>query len=864
MRGTMSELPWAATIADVLRSQKVEAERGLDEREVKERRRRYGPNRLREARKRSARSILWHQVSSLMTVLLAAAAAVAFAMRDWVEGVAILVVIAINAALGFFTELKAVRSMEALRRLGQVSARVRRGGKVREVPAAELVPGDVVLVEAGDMVTADLRLVAGSKLQANESALTGESTPVEKASGAVGTQAPLAERACMLYKGTAVTRGSGEAVVVGTGLQTELGRITQLVEQTEPMATPLERRLDLLSHRLAWLTLALAAAVAGAGLAAGRELGLTLETAVALAVATIPEGLPVVATIALARGLWRLARRNALITRLSAVETLGAAGVICVDKTGTLTENRMAVERFDLAAGEAARREALEIGVLCNNAQPELGDPMEMALLAAGEAGGVERKALLAAYPRLREVAFDPETRMMATLHRAGDGVRVAVKGAPEAVLSACGLGYVQRREWLRRNEAFAAEGLRVLALAAGRAADANADPYVNLVFVGLVALRDPPRAGVREAIERCHAAGIRVVMVTGDQPVTARAIARAVGLADDGAVVLAGSELERYEALDDASRARLLSARVLARVSPRQKLDLVDLHQRAGAVVAMTGDGVNDAPALKKADIGIAMGRRGTQVAREAAVMVLKDDSFATIVAAVEQGRVIFDNIRRFVLYLLSCNVSEVMLVGLASLAAAPLPILPLQILFLNLVTDVFPALALGVGAGDPHVMQRAPRRAAEAILERRHWLAVMLHGALITGATLGAFALALVVLELDERASVTVSFLTLAFAQLWHVFNMRDPDAGVLANDVVRNPWVWGALVLCAGLIAAAIYVPFLARTLHIVPPGAAEWLVILALSALPLAAGQAWLLSRAPPARRSPRREARTRAG
>jgi Ca2+-transporting ATPase len=574
-----------------------------------------------------------------------------------------------------------------------------------------------------------------------------------------------------------------------------------------------------------------------------------MQTAIALAVAAIPEGLPVVATIALARGMWRMAKRNALINRLSAVETLGATSVICTDKTGTLTENEMAVERFELVEGEEAKREALEIGVLCNDVSGDHGDPMERALLAAAEAAGIEREALLRRQPRVREVAFDPETRMMATFHRAEHGLRIAVKGAPEAVLDACGLDEKAMKEWLARNDALAGEGLRLLGLARGSARDAHAEPYRDLTFVGLVALRDPPRKDVREAIGRCRAAGIRVVMITGDQRNTAAAIAKAVGVADAETVeALPGSAIEPHDDLSDAQRAKLLEAKVFARVSPREKLNLIDLHQRSGAVVAMTGDGVNDAPALKKADIGIAMGQRGTEVAREAAAMVLKDDAFGTIVAAVEQGRVIFNNIRRFVIYLLSCNTSEVLVVGLASLAAMPLPLLPLQILFLNLVTDVFPALALGVGQGDPQVMSRKPRPASEALVERRHWLRIAVHGVAITASTLSAFAVALLALELAPRDAVTVSFLTLALAQLWHVFNMRDAEAGLLNNDIVHNRWIWGALALCLGLLAAAIYVPVLAETLQLGPPGAAAWGVILAFSLAPLAAGQLWLARQA----------------
>jgi Ca2+-transporting ATPase len=483
---------------------------------------------------------------------------------------------------------------------------------------------------------------------------------------------------------------------------------------------------------------------------------------------------------------------------------------------------------------------------------------MEVALLAAGEKAGLTRRELLEAQPEEREEAFDPETSMMATFHRVESGLRVAVKGAPEAVISACTRvragdrtePFDERRkeQWLERNTAIAADGLRVLALATKRAESRAEVPYADLVLVGLVGLVDPPREDVRGVIERCRAAGIRIVMITGDQAVTARHIANAVGLVDGTqSEVLPGSAIEPPEKLGPDERERLLRTAIFARVSPRQKLDLIALHQANREIVAMTGDGVNDAPALKKADIGVAMGQRGTQVAREAADMVLRDDAFRTIVVAVEQGRVIFDNIRKFVLYLLSCNVSEVLIVGLATLANAPLPILPLQILFLNLVTDVFPALALGVGPGDPHIMSRRPRPAGEPILARQHWIAVSAYGMLITAATLGAFWLALEWFALAPAAAVTVSFLTLALAQLWQVFNMREPETGIVRNDIVANPYIWGALLLCAGLLAAAVYFAPLATVLGISVPDTASWLLIITASLLPWAVGQLYLFAR-----------------
>jgi Ca2+-transporting ATPase len=671
-------------------------------------------------------------------------------------------------------------------------------------------------------------------------------------------------------------------------METELGHISSLVEEAEEELTPLEKRLDQLGRRLVWITLVIAAVVAVAGILAGREILLMIETAIALAVATVPEGLPIVATIALARGMRRMARRQALINRLSAVETLGATAVICTDKTGTLTENQMTVVEVALAetdvqvggegletsgtfshngdtldpAGHDPLYQMLQAGVLCNNADLQdgdgdgqveaIGEPLEVALLVAGAKADLYRDQLLARQPEVREVAFDPDTKMMATVHQADGGYCFAVKGAPGPVLAASNqiltpdgkqqLDEAGRERWLARNEAMAGDGLRILALATKTAAAQDDEPYQGLTFLGLAGLLDPPREEVRPALEACQAAGVRVVMVTGDHPVTARKIGQAVGLIQDQDVdVIHGRDLGRREELSEAERRQVLAAPIFARVSPEQKLDLIAIYQGAGHAVAMTGDGVNDAPALKKADIGVAMGQRGTQVAKEAADMVLQDDRFSSIVAAVEQGRVIFDNIRKFVLYLLSCNISEIAVISLASLVNAPLPIRPLQILFLNLVTDVFPALALGVGEGEASIMQRPPRDAQAPILTRRHWLEMAGFSTLITVAVLGVLALSLAGLGMAQERAVTISFLTLAFAQLWHVFNMRDRGTGFVDNEIVRNRWVWGALALCTGLLVAAIYVPGLNDLLKVEDPGLIGWGLVLAASLLPWIVGQ-----------------------
>jgi len=882
---------WSRPADAALEALAVDPSRGLTVSQVRRRRLHFGPNRLRETRRRSSARILWDQIASPVVALLAAATGVALAFGERLEALAIAVVLVLNTAIGYVTERRAVRSMEALRRLGRVAATVRRAGETQSVSADELVPGDIAIFEAGDVLTADLRILSASRLLADESTLTGESLPVDKTPESVAPDTALAERSCMLFKGTALTRGSGEGVVVATGMETELGKISQLVESSEGEATPLEARLERLGRRLVGLTLVIAAAVAVASLAAGRDVYLSIEIALALAVAAVPEGLPIVATLALARGMWRMARRHALVERLSAVETLGSTSVLLVDKTGTLTENRMELGELVLADGSVARLDpargphggfvrdgallelaqapllgsALRVAALCNNAELAaegedgargLGDPTEIALLRAARAAGLERRALLEAAPEIREEAFDSEAKRMATLHREAGGPCAAVKGAPEALLPLCTraadadaspgpLDATGRARWLERASEMASRGHRVLALASRSLEDASGSPYAELTFLGLAGLLDPPRSGVRRAIDACQAAGVRVVMVTGDHAGTAWNIAEATGLIEPEAgappAALDARELPSFEDLSERDEQRLLFAPVIARATPRQKLELLALFQRHGAVVAMTGDGVNDAPALKKADIGIAMGLRGTQVAREASDMVLLDDELGTIVAAIAQGRAIFSNIRKFVLYLMSCNVSEIFAVAVASVASGPLPLMPLQILFLNLVTDVFPALALGVGEGSPALLRDPPRRADEPLIARAHWRRLFSFGAGIAASVLLALALAVWWLGKSGREATTVSFLTLALAQLWHVFNMREPRSGFWRNEVTANPWVWGALAVCLAGVVAAVYWPPLAGVLSVSDPGASGWGLALVASAIPLVVGQ-----------------------
>ncbi len=868
MTDTSASHPFSRSVDAVAADLDVAVADGLSEAEAARRLARHGENRLRQAPPKSALDLLLTQFKSVIVWLLAAAMAVSLLVGDHVEALAILVVLILNGTIGFVTELRAVRSMEALQRLTVVSTRVRRGAQMIAIDARLLVPGDVVLLEAGDVVSADIRLVEAAALEIDESVLTGESVPVLKTTAPLPPDTTLPERSNMAFTGTAVTRGTGLGVVTGTGMDTQLGRISALVEAAAPAASPVEQRLVRLGHRLVALTVALAALTIAAGVLRGRDLAEMIETGIALAVAAVPEGLPVVATLCLARGMWRMAERNALVSELSAVETLGATTVVLTDKTGTLTENRMAVACVLLDGGRAepgdpapAMTCALETGVLCNNAGLDastntaegVGDPMEVALLAAADRAGMDRAELLRVHPERREYAFDPDRLMMATAHGAPGAARFAVKGAPAQVMAACThvmtadgprpLSEHDRKAWAAREAEMAGQGFRVLALA-GKTAPDPEDPYRDLTLYGVACLRDPLRADVPPAIAAARAAGVRVVMLTGDHAATATAIAAQAGLGQDPPRVRSGAI-----SVDDTTDGgtALLETDVFARVSPETKMRLVTAYQAAGEVVAMTGDGVNDAPALRQADIGIAMGARGTDVAREAAVMVLRDDAFPTIVAAMREGRVIFDNLRKFVIYLMSCNLSEVLIVVIAVGVGLPSPLLPLQILFLNLVTDVFPAFALGFGRGGPDVMARPPRDPAEPIVTRAHWAMIAGLGGLITLATLGTFLWSLLLAGLPPGQAVTVAFVTLALAQLWNVLNLRDPEAGVLRNDVTGNPWVWAAVALCILLIGAALFVPPLADVLQLPYPGLPALFVALGGSLLPTLVWQAALVLR-----------------
>ncbi len=862
----------------------TQIEAGLNKQQVSRRRQQYGLNRLRTKKRRSAVTILIDQFKSLVLILLLVAALIAFLFGQLPEAIAIIAVLIVNTTIGFISELRAVRSMQALRAMGKQRTRVRRQGQEYNLVVDKLVPGDIVLLEGGDIVPADLRLAEANALRVKEAPLTGESVSVIKQTEKVTADTPLAERTNMLYRGTTVTEGSGVGLVTATGMQTELGRIAALVQEQTDELTPLEVKLEHLGKHLAWITLCVAAVLAVIGLLTGKPTLRMIETAIALGVAAIPEGLPIVATLALARGMWIMARRQVLINRLAAVETLGTTEVIFTDKTGTLTENCMRVRRiitarqsFDFNDDETAEADsdaaaellekALEIGVLCSNASlrdedrdriPEatMGDPTEVALLRAGLAHDMRRPGLLEQYPEQREVPFDQEKMMMATYHQNGNQLRVAVKGAPDAVLPVCEqvmigadqdqkqqLTAAMRQEWLAKAEQLASQGLRLIAVAEKYGDDPQENPYKQLNFVGLIGLLDPPRQGVQEALQACRSAGITVIMVTGDRPETALSIARQVELvAAQEETVITGQELGENADLSEELIDKILSCRVFARVTPQQKLKIMKVYKEYGYTVAMTGDGVNDAPALKTADIGVAMGQRGTDAARQSSDMVLRDDAFSSIVAAVEQGRIIFKNIRKSVMFMLCTNVAEVMAVGVAAFVNLPLPLRALQILYLNVITDVFPALALSVGRGSTKVMQEKARK--ENIMTRSHWKRVVIWGIIMATGVLSGLIIGQHLLGFSKPKAVTISFLVLAFSKLMFTFNLRDLGSRLCHNDIVRNKWVWVALALCILLLLAAVYIPELSQILKTVPPGQQGWLVILALALVPFILGQLWL--------------------
>jgi Ca2+-transporting ATPase len=761
----------------------------------------HGPNEIRREARTPPWRILARQFASPMIGLLAVAAGVAFALGETVDAVAILVIVAMNGLVGFFQEYQAENAVLALRAMTAPRARVLRDGHAVVVPARDIVVGDVLLLEAGDLVAADARLVEAHALGVNEAPLTGESVPVEKDPTPLPEDAPLADRKDRVFTGTAVVAGTGLAEVFATGMDTQLGHIAHLLETAEEQSTPLQARLEVVSRTLIKLCLGIVLLVAILGFARGMTWLEVLLSSVSLAVAAVPEGLPAVVTIALAVGVQRMAARNVLVRRLPAVETLGSATVVCTDKTGTLTTGQMTVRELWgenhpalLFAGAANNDADLPAGT---------GDPTELALLEAAHERGIEREDIERERPRVKVNPFDSERKRM-SIRRADDVLYV--KGAPDLTIPLCTHGTAGA---LEANAEMAARGLRVLAVATG-----TGDTEADLTLLGLVGIADPPRTEAIEAVANARAAGITTVMITGDHPVTARAIARELGILRPG------------EPADE---------RVHARVTPEEKLHIVRALKAKGEIVAMTGDGVNDAPALREAHIGIAMGKAGTEVTREAADMVLADDNFASVIAAVSEGRGIFDNIRKTLVYLLSGNAGELLVMLGAAIAGLPLPLLPIQLLWINLVTDGLPALALVVDPTDADVLKRPPRKPEEPMLGRPEWTTVAFTGLLQAVVALGVFAWVLREEGLAEARNM--AFTTLVFGELFRAFAARSRTKLFWEVGAFSNLRLLGIVVFSAALQIAMHHVPVAQEIFGLTPISLRDCMLSIALGLIPV---------------------------
>lgn len=838
---------------------KTTSQAGLSHDEAVKRYAQYGANALNETKSRSPWRMLLDQFSEFMILVLIAAAIISGIVGDIEDTIAIIVIITLNAVIGFIQEYRAERSMAALRRMSEATVRVMRENSIHTINASELVLGDAVLLEAGNLISADLRLTESSQLKIDESTLTGESVSVDKQTNSIPhTDAPLGDKTCLAYKGTIVTHGRGRGLVVATGMRTELGKIASLLVDGDQSKTPMQKRLADFGKKLAVAALAICTLVFAIGIVRGEPLLLMFMTAVSLAVAAIPEALPAVVTISLALGAHKMVKQHALIRRLPAVETLGSVTFICSDKTGTLTQNKMHVTSLyadhqhikivQIPGHDEPWNALFHAMALSNDAHQDShgkvqGEPTEAALLHAALEAGWDKKHLENTMPRLKELAFDSERKCMTTFHREADSIIAYTKGSPEALIAQCILTLTSsgeiptdRAALLQVAEAMATDGLRVLAFAYRKwptLPDDEPPEYLEkeLVFLGFAGLIDPPRSEAKQAVALCKSAGITPVMITGDHPATARAIAHELGiLKNSDGIVMTGSELSRLD--QQAFEAQVEHVRVYARVDPMQKIKIVKALQDKGEVVAMTGDGVNDAPALRTADIGIAMGKGGTDVAREAAHMVLLDDNFATIVHAVRYGRHLYDNIRKFVRYAVTTNSAEIWTIFLAPFLGLPIPLLPIHILWINLVTDGLPALALTTEPAEKDIMKRPPRRPNESLFSHGMWQHMIWVGLLMAAITLLCQAWAY---HSGESHWQTMAFTVLTLSQLAHVMAIRSDKISTFSLGFFSNRYL--AMAVCASILLqmAIIYMPTLNAIFKTQPLTLSELTICFALSSV-----------------------------
>lgn len=836
--------------------------RGLTKKEADRRREKLGPNELLSPEPPSLLLRIVKQLKDPMILVLLLAAGLSLAAsrgRDWLDGAIILIIVVVNGVLSITQEDHAQQALEELRRMSAPKAKVVREGVMKTVPAADLVPGDLILLEAGDFVPADARILDCSRLQADESALTGESQPVEKeARDNLSPDTPLGDRVNMLLSGSLITAGRGTALVAATGMETQMGRIANLLMEDEGGTTPLQKKMAEISKILSLFCTGVCAIMFGVGLIQGKNILDMFLTAVSLAVAAIPEGLPATVTIVLALGVQRMAKQGAIVKKLPAVETLGCAGVICSDKTGTLTQNKMTVRELWIPLG-GKRRDAMTAACLCSDARLEwkggapqaVGDPTESALVVAAAQEGVDQLKMQEENPRSGDIPFDSTRKLMSTIHpRSEGGWTVYVKGAPDVLVSRCvktsggRLSEEERRRILEKNEEMAGQALRVIGVAVRKLEilPPKLDPRVvesDLTFLGLFGLMDPPRPEAAAAVARCHRAGVRPVMITGDHKITALAVARQLDIARPGDLTVTGPELDfmPQEMLEED----IDKFSVFARVSPEHKMRIVRAWQKKGMVVAMTGDGVNDAPALKAADIGCAMGKAGTDVAKGAADMILTDDDFSTIVSAVEEGRGIYSNIRKAVHYLLSCNLGEIFTIFTATLLnLGQMPLTPVQLLWLNLVTDSLPALALGVEPVEPGAMEQRPRSSAAGMFDREFSLRLLWQGLMIGGLTMTAYFLGMTVLSTpgqENLSACTMAFAALTLSQLFHAFNIRSEERSLFARGGTKNPAMSRAFFTGLLLQLAVLVIPPLRGVFDVVKMDFGQWMAVFTLAITPI---------------------------